>query len=99
MIIPIATVITPNKKEAEISNQNEKVTSSTATGSSWFVLFRLEYKLPLNLDFIGLDFTEILVGYRENLIELSNYHYESTTLSETDKFVTKQTIFGIGLVF
>jgi len=85
--------------QAEISNQIEKVTSSTATGSSWFVLFGLEYKLPLNLDFIGLDFTEILVGYRENQIEFSSYQYESTTLSETDKFVTKQTIFGVGLVF
>ena len=59
-----------DKGQAEISNQIEKVTSSTATGSSWFVLFGLEYKLPLNLDFIGLDFTEILVGYRENQIEL-----------------------------
>ena len=88
-----------DKGQAEISNQIEKVTSSTATGSSWFVLFGLEYKLPLNLDFIGLDFTEILVGYRENQIEFSSYQYESTTLSETDKFVTKQTIFGVGLVF
>ena len=88
-----------DKGQAEISNQIEKVTSSTATGSSWFVLFGLEYKLPLNLDFIGLDFTEILVGYRENQIEFSSYKYESTTLSETDKFVTKQTIFGVGLVF
>ena len=88
-----------DKGQAEISNQIEKVTSSTATGSSWFVLFGLEYKLPLNLDFIGLDFTEILVGYRENQIEFSSYQYESTTLSETDKFITKQTIFGVGLVF
>ena len=88
-----------DKGQAEISNQFEKVTSSTATGSSWFVLFGLEYKLPLNLDFIGLDFTEILVGYRENQIEFSSYQYESITLSETDKFVTKQTIFGVGLVF
>jgi len=88
-----------DKGQAEISNQFEKVTSSTATGSSWFVLFGLEYKLPLNLDFIGLDFTEILVGYRENQIEFSSYQYESTTLSGTDKFVTKQTIFGVGLVF
>jgi len=88
-----------DKGQAEISNQFEKVTSSTATGSSWFVLFGLEYKLPLNLDFIVLDFTEILVGYRENQIEFSSYQYESTTLSGTDKFVTKQTIFGVGLVF
>jgi hypothetical protein len=88
-----------DKGKAEISNQIEKVTSSTAAGSSWFVMFGLEYKLPLNLDFIGLDFTEILVGYRENQIEFSSYQYESTTLSETDKFVTKQTIFGVGLVF
>ena len=66
--------------QAEISNQNEKVTSSTAKGQSWFVLFGLEYKLPLNLDFIGLDFTEILVGYRENQIEFSSYQHESTVV-------------------
>ena len=58
------------KGEGLISNQSDTLTSDTVTGVSWFGIFAIEYELPLNLDFIGLEFTEVLFGYRENQMNI-----------------------------
>ena len=53
-----------SKGKGVISNQSSELTSDTVNGRSWFGVFSLEYELPVNLGFIGLEFTEILFGYR-----------------------------------
>ena len=69
-----------SKGKGVISSTESELTSDTVTGTSWFGIFALEYELPLNLDFIGLNFTEILFGYRNNQLEYSTFKYNSTIL-------------------
>ena len=69
------------------------------SGTSFLGFFGLECTLPLNLDFIGLDFTEILLGYKKNLMTYQSYMAGDTTLSSSLKVISIQYLFGIGLVF
>ena len=87
------------KGEGLISNQSDTLTSDTVTGVSWFGVFALEYELPLNLDFIGLEFTEVLFGYRENQIEYSNFQNSSYVMRNKLKIKTIHYQFGVGFVF
>ena len=66
---------------------------------SWFGIFAIEYELPLNLDFIGLEFTEVLFGYRENQIEYSNFQNSSSVMRNKLKIKTIHYQFGVGFVF
>ena len=87
------------KGEGLISNQSGSLTSDTVTGVSWFGIFAIEYELPLNLDFIGLEFTEVLFGYRENQIEYSNFQNSSSVMRNKLKIKTIHYQFGVGFVF
>ena len=87
------------KGEGLISNQSGILTSDTVTGVSLFGIFAIEYELPLNLDFIGLEFTEVLFGYRENQIEYSNFQNSSSVMRNKLKIKTIHYQFGVGFVF
>jgi len=82
-----------------ISSTVSELTSDTVAGTSWFGIFALEYELPLNLDFIGLKFTEILFGYRNNQLEYSTFQNSNLRLENKLKIESKQYQFGIGFVF
>ena len=73
--------------------------SKTVNGTAFFVAFGLEYFLPINFDFIGLDFTEILLGFRENKLEYKDFKNNSSSISSNLKFKSVQYQFGVGLVF
>ena len=88
-----------SKGNGVISNQSSELTSNTVNGRSWFGVFGLGYELPVNLGFIGLEFTEILFGYRENQLEYSAFQNSSSTLSNKLKFKSIQYQFGVGFVF
>jgi len=88
-----------SKGKGVISNQSSELTSDTVNGRSWFGVFSLEYELPVNLGFIGLEFTEILFGYRENTLEYSAFQNSSSTLKNKLKFKSIQYQFGVGFVF
>ena len=87
------------KRERFISSTESELTSDTVTGTSWFGIFALEYELPINLDFIGLKFTEILFGYRNNQLEYSTFQNSSSILRNKLKIKSIQYQFGVGFVF
>ena len=68
------------QKGKELFSTEPELTSDKVTGTSWFGIFALEYELPINLDFIGLEFTEILFGYRSNQLEYSTFQNSSSIL-------------------
>ena len=88
-----------SKGKGVISSTESELTSDTVTGTSWLGVFALEYELPINLDFIGLEFTEILFGYRSNQLEYSTFQNSSSILRNKLKFQSIQYQFGVGFVF
>ena len=88
-----------SKGKGVISSSASELTSDTVTGTSWFGVFALEYELPINLDFIGLEFTEILFGYRNNQLEYSTFQNSSSILRNKLKIKSIQYQFGVGFVF
>ena len=60
---------------------------------------RLNSLFQMNLDFIGLEFTEVLFGYRENQIEYSNFQNSSSVMRNKLKIKTIHYQFGVGFVF
>ena len=85
--------------EGSVSDGSSELIGKTVNGTAFFVAFGLEYVLPLNLDFIGLNFTEILLGYRENKLEYKDFKNNSSSISSNLKFKSVQYQFGVGLVF
>ena len=96
--ISIGTGVTSSGKGLVVGSSGE-FKSQSLLGTSWFSIFALEYDLPINLDFIGLKFTEILLGYRENILEYKEFEYENEKINSNIKFKSIQYQFGIGLVF
>ena len=88
-----------SKGTGTVTYSGTEYTSTSAKGSSWFAFFGLEYVLPLTIDFIPLEYVEVLLGYRENLLSYSGYQSATTTLDTTVKVKSVQTLLGIGLVF
>ena len=82
-----------------VTYSGTEYTSTSVSGNSWFALFGLEYVLPLTIDFIPLEYVEVLVGYRENLLKYGGYQSGSTTLDTTVKVKSVQTLLGFGAVF
>ena len=82
-----------------VSNSSNSVISEKTNGTSWFGVLSLEYNLPINLDFIGLKFTEILFGYRHNSIEFKDFKNNNLTIDGSLKIQTIQYQFGVGLDF
>ena len=82
-----------------VTYRGTEYTSTSAKGSSWFAFFGLEYVLPLTIDFIPLEYVEVLLGYRENLLSYSGYQSATTTLDTTVKVKSVQTLLGFGVVF
>ena len=82
-----------------ISNTSASVSTETLEGTSWFGVFGLEYELPLNLGFIGLEFTEVLFGYRQNNLKYKEFKNATTSVAGSLNIQTVQYQFGIGLVF
>ena len=64
-----------------ISNTSASVSTETLEGTSWFGVFGLEYELPLNLGFIGLEFTEVLFGYRQNNLKYKEFKNATTAVA------------------
>ena len=85
--------------EGIVFNGNSELIGKKVSGTAFFATFGLEYVLPLNLDFIGLNFTEILFGYRENKLEYKEFKNYSTSISSNLKFKSVQYQFGVGFVF
>ena len=85
--------------EGSVSDGSSELIGKTVNGTAFFATFGLEYILPLNLDFIGLNFTEILLGYRENKLEYKDFKNNSSSISSNLKFKSVQYQFGVGLVF
>jgi len=85
--------------EGSVSDGSSELIGKSVNGTAFFVAFGLEYVLPLNLDFIGLNFTEILLGYRENKLEYKDFKNNSSSISSNLKFKSVQYQFGVGLVF
>jgi len=90
-------IITSGK--GSIVRYDKEFTSNKVEGRAVFGFFGLEYELPFNLGFIGLEFTEILFGYRENDLGFSNFESGSESLENTLKIKSYHYLFGIGLVF
>jgi len=88
-----------SKGKGVISSPVAELTSETVAGTSWFGVFALEYVLPINLEFIGLEFTEILFGYRNNQLEYSGFQNSSSILRKKLKIKSIQYQFGVGFVF
>jgi len=82
-----------------VTYSGTEYTSTSVSGNSWFALFGLEYVLPLTIDFIPLEYVEVLVGYRENWLKYGGYQSGSTTLDSTVKVKSVQTLLGFGAVF
>ena len=82
-----------------VSNSSDSVISKKSNGTSWFGVLSLEYDLPVNLNFLGLKFTEILFGYRQNSIEFEDFKNNNLTIDGSLKIQTIQYQFGVGLVF
>ena len=80
-----------------ISSTESELTSDTVAGTSGLEF--AEYELPINLDFIGLEFTEILFGYRNNQLEYSTFQNSSSILRNKLKIKSIQYQFGVGFVF
>ena len=85
--------------EGSVSDGSSELIGKKVSGTAFFAAFGLEYVLPLNLDFIGLKFTEILLGYRENKLEYKDFKNNSSSISSNLKFKSVQYQFGVGLVF
>jgi len=80
-------------------NNSTDLESEEVSGYSWFALFGLEYTLPVNLSFLGLEFAEVVLGYRGQSFEYSNYQSGSVKLSKPQTINSSQYQFGLGLVF
>ena len=52
----------------------------------------------LNLGFIGLEFTEVLFGYRQNNLKYKEFKNESASVTGSLNIQSVQYQFGIGLV-
>ena len=78
---------------------NSDLVSEEVMGYSWFAQVGLEYTLPVNLSFTGMDFAEVLLGYRQHYLEYSDYQSGSTKLSKPQLINSSQYQFGLGFVF
>ena len=78
---------------------NSDLVSEKVIGYSLFAQFGLEYTLPVNLSFTGMEFAEVLLGYRQHYLEYSDYQAGSTKLSKSQLIDSAQFQFGLGFVF
>ena len=89
---------TTSSGKGTISNSSSDFTSNSIRGISWFGVLGLEYVLPLNLGFTGLNFTEVLLGYRQNRLDYKEFK-NGSVLDQTLHIDSAQYQFGIGFVF
>jgi hypothetical protein len=73
--------------------------SEEVVGYSWFAQLGLEYTLPVNLAFTGLEFAEVLLGFRQNYLEYSSYQSASVKIGKPQPISSSQFQFGLGFVF
>ena len=69
-----------------------------SNGTSWFGVLSLEYNIPVNLNFLGLKFAEILFGCSHNSIKFKDFKNNNLTINRSLKIQTIQYQFGVGLV-
>ena len=81
------------------SYNNADLVSEEVIGYSWFAQLGLEYTLPVNLSFTGMDFAEVILGFRQGYLEYSNYQGGSVKIGKAQLINSSQFQFGLGFVF
>ncbi len=82
------------------SNPNSAdLVTEEVTGYSLFAQFGLEYDLPVNLAFTGMDFAEVILGYRQGYLEYSNHQGGGVSIGKPQLINSSQFQFGLGFVF
>jgi len=77
----------------------DSLTTTDVTGFTGFLQIGLEYSLPVNLGFLNIKYSEIMLGYRTTYLEYKNYSNSSTKLDKSQMISSSHFDFGLGFVF